>query len=801
MKMKYTVIIYLFLSTFTIFAQKPTNPAEICALRKAAFLHSPPSNTDTRSDSIDIIHTSIFLDLSNFATGQIAGNCTHEFTPKVNGVPEIRLDLEGLLVDSVFLNDIATVFAFQNKLIKVNFSTPLNQGQTAKIRIRYHGDPLNTTWGGFYTSSAYAFNLGIGIGVEPPNFGRVWYPCFDNFTERSTYDFTIVSPAGKPAYCNGLMTESTALPDGKLQRKWVINQTIPSYLTCVAVGSYTSFKRIYLGENGPIPVEIAALPADTNNLRNSFQHLPQALAAFEHWFGPFRWDKIGYSLVPFSGGAMEHATNIAYPKSAVDGTTGSETLFAHEFAHHWWGDLATCSEAGDMWLNEGWASYSEHLFLEKVYGRTKYLQTVEENHLNVLQNAHISEGGYRAVSGIPAAYTYGTHVYNKGAVIAANLRGYLGDSLFQVGCRNAMQTTQFKDWSSVDFRNKLSVSTGKDLTDFFEDWVFSGGYASYSVDSFQILVSPISSYLPVKVFVKQKVRGAPHLHHNVPLDFTFVGQDQRVTKTAIVLGETTELLFEVPFPPDFVFLNTNDRLNLAIADKEKMLKIAGTSNFNPAKMELKINSITDSFLMRIEHHFAMPDSGMVANPYGHKLTNRFWRVQFLPTNGFDASNTMFYDGRGQQDQLDAELFAQDPTEVDVLLLYRSGAGQPWKEYETYSKTTLSPADRYGFIRAMHLKPGDYTFAKGISTMVSTSPEIANIKASISPNPAQASARLETSDYFSQYTIYNALGEIVQEATFDKAIVKELDLTKFVAGSYWVVLMGENWSRNVSFQKI
>jgi Peptidase family M1 domain/Peptidase M1 N-terminal domain/Secretion system C-terminal sorting domain len=799
--MKYSILLAFSLLLSTISAQKPINAAEICALRKANFLNAPPSSADTRSDSIDLTHTSIVLDLSNFATGQIAGNCTQNFKAKVNGVPEIRLDLQSLLVDSVFLNGVSTAYTFQNKTIKVTFPTPLNTGQTGKIRVRYHGDPINTTWGGFYTTSAYAYNLGIGIGTEPPNFGRVWYPCFDNFRERSTYDFTIVSPSGKPAYCNGILTEATTLPDGKLQRKWVINQEIPSYLACVALGSYTSFKRTYQGENGAIPVEIAALAADTNNLRNSFQHLPQALSAFEYWFGPYRWDKIGYSLVPFNGGAMEHATNIAYPKSSVDGTTASETLFAHEFAHHWWGDLATCSEAGDMWLNEGWASYSEHLFLEKVYGHTKYLQTVEENHLNVLQNAHISEGAYRAVSGIPAAYTYGTHIYNKGAVMAANLRGYLGDSLFQIGCRSAMQTTQFDDWSSADFRDKLTASTGIDMTDFFEDWVFSGGYASYSVDSFRIIPSPISSYLPVKVNVKQKLRGAPHLHHNVPLDFTFIGQNQRITFTRYVSDENTELIINVPFPPDFVFLNTKGQLNLAIASKEKMLKTVGTSNFSPAKMELKINSIGDSVLMRIEHHFAMPDTAGIANPANHKLTSRFWRVAFLPTPGFDVSNTMFYDGRGQQDQLDTELFAQNSSEADVLLLYRSGAGQPWEEYDDYIKTTLAATDRYGFVRAMHLKPGDYTFAKGVSTNTTTAVDKPSFNAKISPNPAQNMTNITSEEEFSQVIIYNALGEVVQDTTFAKTKQWELVLNKLDAGSYWVVLMGEKGSVTLGLSKL
>lgn len=95
--------------------------------------------------------------------------------------------------------------------------------------------------------------------------------------------------------------------------------------------------------------------------------------------------------------------------------------------------------------------YSEHLFLEHVYGSGRYQAEVGANFLNVLENTHVQEDGYRAVSGIPHELTYGRHVYNKGAVVAHNLRGYLGDSLFRVGLRAVLEENAFADWSSAVF--------------------------------------------------------------------------------------------------------------------------------------------------------------------------------------------------------------------------------------------------------------------------------------------------------------------------------------------------------------
>ena len=113
---------------------------------------------------------------------------------------------------------------------------------------------------------------------------------------------------------------------------------------------------------------------------------------------------------------MEHATNIAYPRYAIaNGDKTSETLFAHELAHHWWGNTITCKTQEDMWLNEGWASYSERLFLEAVYGKKAYEDDIEANHHSVLQFAHVLDEAVLPVSGIGHANTYGRHVYDKGA--------------------------------------------------------------------------------------------------------------------------------------------------------------------------------------------------------------------------------------------------------------------------------------------------------------------------------------------------------------------------------------------------
>ncbi|MFN8300981.1 MAG: M1 family aminopeptidase [Saprospiraceae bacterium] len=768
---------------------------------------------DPRSDSIDILHTDIHLTVTDFSGKKISGTASITFKAKLPNVSELRFDLLNMSITNVSWNGPGLLsWNYDGQLLRVFFNQPFVAGADyPPLSISYQGQPVQdaSSWGGWYWQSPFAYNLGVGFAADPHNYGRAWYPCFDNFVERCTFSFTITSDVEKPAFCNGGMVSDSLLDNGKRQRTWEINEAIPSYLACVAVGPYTSFTRTYNGEQGPVPVQIAVAAVDSNNLKNSFTHLPDALACFEHWYGPYRWNKIGYSVVPFNGGAMEHATNIAYPKFAVDGTTAYETLMAHEFSHHWWGDLATCRTAEDMWLNEGWAVYSEHLFTEWVYGRKAYLDVVNANFLDVLQKTHVAEGGYRAVSGLPHDLTYGQHVYNKGAVVVHNLRAYMGDTLFRQGLRTALDETAFEDWSSADLRDRLSAASGIDLHDFFEDWVFQPGFTHFSIDSVAVEFSPVDAPTKVYLFVRQKLRGAAHFYHNVPVEFTFVAPDwSRETRTAVLSGEYSVVEFDFsawqPLPA-YIWVNTNGLLTFARAEKEKVIKTLGSSSFMPARMDLKINAIPtgDSALVRIEHHWVMPDTAGIANALGYRLTNRYWTIDGDLPPGFDAQASIFYDGQGEMDQLDTELFAQTSASEDsVIVLYRTGPGNPWTEWPTYVKNTLGSANnRYGFLRIDHVQPGEYTIAKGATTVRVAEPSQRPFSGRLSPNPVSDECSIEADAPFDKVLIFNSKGQQVAEWNFFSTQKQLLRVDQLPNGHYWVVLTGKTGSGVLNFEKM
>ncbi|MBL0328457.1 MAG: M1 family metallopeptidase [Bacteroidetes bacterium] len=528
--------------------------------------------SNLRSDTIDILNYTINLNITDFTTNVIHGNTTVKFTPKLNGVNKLNLDLLELTIDSIEIGGVNLSSSYNDTLLQVNLPTTHNIGDTTTVVVYYRGTPQGDAsgWGGFYFQSGYAYNLGVGFSALPHVYGRVWFPCFDNFVERSSYEFNITTNSGKIAYCNGYLAGDTTDVGGNRTRKWIMNEQIPTYLASVAVAAYAQVNQTYNGIASTYPINLVAVASDTTAVKNSFLNLPVALSTYENHFGPYMWNRVGYCMVPFSSGAMEHATNISYPKATATGSLTYQNLYAHELSHHWFGDLATCRTAEDMWLNEGWAHYCEFLFFETLNGYPNYLTYVRNNH-DVNLQFNTPKEGVLTLANIPQTYTYGDHVYNKGADVAHTLRGYMGDSLFFYSVKTYLANNNYKDVSSTDFMNELTAASGMDMSYFFNDWVFNPGWPHFSIDSTSIV--PSGSDYSVTIYVKQKLTDAPAYYTNVPLEVTFKAADwTENTQQFLMSGANASFTFTVPFNPKFVAVNKGEKISHAVVSEFKTVK-------------------------------------------------------------------------------------------------------------------------------------------------------------------------------------------------------------------------------------
>ena len=235
---------------------------------------------------------------------------------------------------------------------------------------------------------------------------------------------------------------------------------------------------------------------------------------------------------------MEHAGNIAYPIYALDGTTNNETLYAHELSHMWWGDLVTCRTPEDMWLNEGWASFCEAVFLECLYGKSAYTKDIQSKLETVMLSAPKSDGAFYPISGVPHDATYGTHVYKKGAVVAHTLRTMMGDSAFFVACKYYLKAHQYGNASSEDLLQYFQLYTPINLTDFFNNWVYNPGYEDIAIESYTVVDRKVNLTL------SYQTRYHDWTTNEVPLTIDLIssnGNKQRVQYNQ-VWGLTTKVI-------------------------------------------------------------------------------------------------------------------------------------------------------------------------------------------------------------------------------------------------------------------
>jgi aminopeptidase N len=455
MKLRFLLFVLLFSFTRTLFAQ------------------------DLRGDTIDLHSYLITLDMSNYASGSLTGDARIGVIAKMNNVQGIHLDLIQLKLDSVKVNAVNSGYTYNDTLLNIDFQTTLNQGDSATVEVYYHGRPLQIAgdFGGFYWLSSAAYNIGVSFKSDPNNFGKCWFPCFDNFQVRSNYEYYVSTPNTDKAFCNGLLLDST-VNQFKTTWHWKLKESIPSYLASTTVSHFLTITDTVNGINGTIPIEIGVTPADTVQLRKQFIHLHQAFHNLEAHWGPYPWERIGYTIVPFNAGAMEHATNITFSSYFLDPGIPSfynqgEQKMAHELSHHWFGDLVTTDGSPDMWLNEGWAVFNEYLFFEGVYSPDSAKLQWRLNHQWVQWMAAIADSAYLPVSGVPHSKTYGTTVYQKGGDMVHTLRGYMGDSLFFSCIRGYLNYYRYNNGGTQLMSNYLSQCSGMDLSDFFNDWILA----------------------------------------------------------------------------------------------------------------------------------------------------------------------------------------------------------------------------------------------------------------------------------------------------------------------------------------
>jgi aminopeptidase N len=329
-----------------------------------------------------------------------------------------------------------------------------------------------------------------------PNKGRHWLPTVDHPYDKAMCEFIVTAPSHYQVVSNGLKIEETDLPGGKRKTHWKQSVPIAPWLYVLGVARFAVQDGDEF-EGKSIQTWVYHQDRDAG-FYDFAEVTKKALTFYSNTVGPFSYEKLANIQSNSVGGGMEAASAILYGDKSVTGTRSVRwrNVIIHEIAHQWFGNAVTEYDWDDVWLSEGFATYFTLLFIEHEYGRDAFINGLDSSKKRV-DDFHKKNPGYKIVhdnlNDMKDVVTGQT--YQKGSWILHMLRGVVGTETFWKGIRSYYKKYRDSNATTADFRREMEEASGKDLSDFFEQWLYKPGALeirgdwSYRGDKNQVLIN------------------------------------------------------------------------------------------------------------------------------------------------------------------------------------------------------------------------------------------------------------------------------------------------------------------------
>ena len=571
--MKSLFISLLLLVNFQIFSQFVEKPFEdMVHSERAAALKRMLSQPLANTGNYDVKFHRISLSPS-MTTRHLSGEVTTYFEP-IQNLGHIEFDFtDQMTVSSVFWHNQNLNFTQNNDVLNITFPQNLASGVLDSVKISYNGN-VPAAGLGAYTVTTHNGKPVVWTLSEPYG-AKEWWPCKQDLIDKvDSVEVVLQYPKTVNGdemigVSNGLIVSEEILTDSEtnIQNKitvWKHRYPIAAYLVAFAITNYTKFSQT-AGVFQNFPIDNYVYPEDLANAQAESSNFLPVMNYFENTFGHYPFHNEKYGQIQFGwGGGMEHQT-------ATFVVNYSRPLIAHELAHQWFGDAVTCGSWHDIWLNEGFATYSEALTREALNGQNfidNWKQQATSFITSELGGAVYVEDTTRISRIFDSRLSY-----RKGAMALNMLRLKVGDQHFFQGIRQYVIDKSFQYVKTTDFRTVMETESGLDLQEFFNDWIFGEGYPTYQINinkigngQYDVEVSQTTSHPSVSFF-------------EMPLPFTF--SDNNGHTFDIILDNTTNAqhftvdigfdVTQVDFDPHFDIVKGPTQLNTALRIGEDVL--------------------------------------------------------------------------------------------------------------------------------------------------------------------------------------------------------------------------------------
>jgi len=390
---------------------------------------------------------------------------------------EIHLD-DRLDVASVSIDGEPMAFTHRGGIISVALAAPWSSGSRRRVDIVYSGRPkeaINAPWiDGFVWSETSSGEPWIGVTSELGG-GDIWWPCKDHLSDEPNdgMDIALTVPEGLVGLSNGRPLGKTDNDDGSVTTRWRVGFPINTYCVTVNVGPYLPVEADYHGIDGGLDETLLfwAIPDSVDDARRMWQKMPQLLEILGGYFGeyPFFNDKLWVAQAPFLG--MEHQTLVAYGDRFAVNEYGFDQILVHEIAHEWWGNKITAPQWRDIWLHEGFATYSESLYVLATLGEKRYLE-----YMNLLRRRVTNQAPVVRKGDLTAYEAITSDAYAKGAWVLHMLRFLVGEeAFFEIVWRFADgdRPTACRFATTDDFTRLVDEVSGLELGWFWERYLYA----------------------------------------------------------------------------------------------------------------------------------------------------------------------------------------------------------------------------------------------------------------------------------------------------------------------------------------
>ena len=430
----------------------------------------------------DFLHSRLDLSIADMNTPRMEGLATHTLTPVGKPLTTLNLDANLLQINAVTVNGSPAPFEHDGQDLAITFNPPIELGAEATLAVDYTAidPPFGLTW--TPESDQWPGRPAQIHTQGQPETNSYWFPCHDFPNDRMTTELVITVPDGFLASSNGKLVErKTILADDRTRATrfhWLQEPNHPNYLVTLIVGK---FDVVDLG-NDELSMPVYVPPGRGGDVLRTYGNTAPMVELYSRIFDePYPWARYAQLVVwNFGAGGMENTAATTMYDTAIFSEDGAydhdlDGLIAHELAHQWFGDLLTCRTWEHIWLNEGFATYSESLWFEERDGRVGYDTDTLRNFDNVIRR---DTGTYPDAPGmVSKRYTHpwevfrrGSNPYPKGSSILHMLRREIGDELFFKTLADYIDENRLGNVETDQFRKVAERVSGESLERFFRQW-------------------------------------------------------------------------------------------------------------------------------------------------------------------------------------------------------------------------------------------------------------------------------------------------------------------------------------------